>query len=53
MTRGPGREKLVGRAPGKLANIVGMPGNSITEISVTAKVDFVMKDGIVFREPTH
>jgi dihydrofolate reductase len=32
---------------------VGMPGNPIADIRVTAKVDFVMKDGIVFREPAH
>jgi imidazolonepropionase-like amidohydrolase len=36
-------------APGKLADIVAMPGDPIADIGVTAKVDFVMKDGIVFR----
>lgn len=39
-------------APGKLADIVAMPGDPIADISTTAKVDFVMKDGIVFRELT-
>ena len=38
-------------APGKLADIVAMPGDPIADIGVTAKVDFVMKDGIVYRRP--
>jgi imidazolonepropionase-like amidohydrolase len=38
-------------APGKLADIVAMPGNPIADIGTTAKVDFVMKDGIVYRGP--
>ena len=36
-------------APGKLADIVAMPGDPIEDISVTAQVDFVMKDGAVYR----
>jgi imidazolonepropionase-like amidohydrolase len=31
-------------APGKLADIVAMPGDAIADIGVTATVDFVMKD---------
>jgi imidazolonepropionase-like amidohydrolase len=38
-------------APGKLADIVAMPGDPLTDIAVTAKVDFVMKDGAVYRRP--
>ena len=38
-------------APGKLADIVAMPGDPIADISATAKVDFVMKDGVIFRAP--
>src|SRR4029079_5192755 len=38
-----GRSDLGVLAPGKLADIVAMPGNPITDIGVTAKVDFVMK----------
>lgn len=34
----------------KLADIVAMPGDPIADISATAKVDFVMKDGIVYRD---
>lgn len=37
-------------APGKLADVIAMSGNLITDIRATAKVDFVMKDGIVYRD---
>jgi imidazolonepropionase-like amidohydrolase len=46
-----GRSDLGVLAPGKLADIVAMPGNPITDIVVTTKVDFVMKDGVVYRIP--
>lgn len=36
-------------APGKRADIVAMPGNPFENISVTEKVGFVMKDGVVYR----
>jgi tryptophan 2-monooxygenase len=36
-------------AAGKRADIVAMPGNPFEDISVTEKVGFVMKDGVVFR----
>ena len=39
-------------APGKLADIVAMPGDPIADIGATAKVDFVMKDGVVYRAPS-
>ena len=45
-----GREDLGVLAPGKLADIVAMPGNPMADIRATANVDFVMKDGIVYRE---
>lgn len=38
-------------AVGKLADIVAMPGDPIADIGVTAEVDFVMKDGTVYRRP--
>jgi imidazolonepropionase-like amidohydrolase len=44
-----GRDDLGVLAPGKLADIVAMQGDPIVDISATAKVDFVMKDGIVYR----
>ena len=46
-----GRSDLGALAPGKLADIAAMPGDPITYIGVTAKVDFVMKD--VYRRRTH
>ena len=46
-----GRDDLGVLAPGKLADIVAMPGDPIADIAATAKVDFVMKDGVVFRGP--
>jgi imidazolonepropionase-like amidohydrolase len=45
-----GRDDLGVLAPGKLADIVAMPGDPIADIRVTAKVDFVMKNGIVYRD---
>jgi len=35
--------------PGKLADIVAVPGNPLDQISVMEKVDFVMKDGVIYR----
>src|SRR3954454_1717941 len=36
-------------APGKLADIIAMPGDPLADIAATTKVDFVMKDGVVYR----
>lgn len=44
-----GRDDLGVLAPGKLADIVAIPGDPIANIQDTAKVDFVMKNGIVYR----
>lgn len=46
-----GRSDLGVLAPGKLADIVAMPGDPAADIVVTTKVDFVMKDGVVYRVP--
>jgi imidazolonepropionase-like amidohydrolase len=46
-----GRNDLGVLGPGKLADIVAMPGDPIADIRATAKVDFVMKDGVVYRAP--
>ncbi len=35
--------------PGYLADIIAVPGNPLQDISVTARVAFVMKDGVVIR----
>jgi imidazolonepropionase-like amidohydrolase len=37
--------------PGKRADIVAVPGDPLQDIGVTMKVDFVMKDGVVYRQP--
>lgn len=36
---------------GKRADIVAVPGNPVEDISAVMKVDFVMKDGRVYRQP--
>ena len=46
-----GRSDLGVLAPGKLADIVAMHGDPIADIGATAKVDFVLKDGVVYRRP--
>ena len=37
--------------PGKIADIVAVPGDPTTDISVMERVDFVMKEGVVYRSP--
>jgi imidazolonepropionase-like amidohydrolase len=36
---------------GKRADIIAMPGDPLADIGNTMKVDFVMKDGVVYRTP--
>jgi imidazolonepropionase-like amidohydrolase len=38
-------------ARGKSADIVAMPGNPFRDVTVTEKVDFVMKGGVVAKRP--
>ena len=38
-------------APGKRADIIALPGDPLADIGNVLKVDFVMKDGVVVREP--
>ena len=47
----PGRSDLGVLAPGKLADIVAMPGDPFADIAATAHVDFVMRGGTVVRRP--
>jgi hypothetical protein len=47
-----GRGDLGVLAPGKLADIVAMSDDPIADIRATAMVDFVMKDGVVYRAPS-
>jgi imidazolonepropionase-like amidohydrolase len=38
-------------AEGKIADLIAMPGDPFTDIEVTGRVDFVMKDGVIFEDP--
>lgn len=38
-------------APGKIADIIAVPGNPVEDIGLMMKVNFVMKDGAVFKQP--
>jgi imidazolonepropionase-like amidohydrolase len=36
---------------GKMADIVAVPGDPLSDITVLEKVDFVMKGGVVYKKP--
>lgn len=38
-------------AEGKIADLIAMPGDPFTDIEVTGRVDFVMKEGVVYKRP--
>lgn len=38
---------------GYLADIIAVPGNPLNDVSVTQKVAFVMKGGVIYRSPAH
>jgi imidazolonepropionase-like amidohydrolase len=38
-------------AEGKIADLIAMPGDPFTDIEVTGQVDFVMKDGVIYKHP--
>jgi imidazolonepropionase-like amidohydrolase len=46
-----GAEDLGQLAPGFKADLVAVPGNPLEDVALTSKVDFVMKDGVVYRRP--
>ena len=39
-------------AQGKVADLIAMPGDPFADIKVTGQVDFVMKDGVIYKDPT-
>jgi imidazolonepropionase-like amidohydrolase len=45
-----GRDDVGTLAAGKLADIVAVPGNPLTDIKQTEHVVFVMKDGVVYKK---
>jgi imidazolonepropionase-like amidohydrolase len=47
------RPDLGSLAVGKTADIIAMPGDPFQDINVTGKVDFVMKEGLIYRQPEH
>ncbi|RCS31686.1 amidohydrolase family protein [Rhodanobacter denitrificans] len=46
-----GQDDIGVLAVGKHADIVAMPGDPLADIGATARVDFVMKSGRVYRQP--
>jgi imidazolonepropionase-like amidohydrolase len=46
-----GAEDLGQLAPGFKADLVAVPGNPLEDVALTSKVDFVMKDGVVYKRP--
>jgi imidazolonepropionase-like amidohydrolase len=38
-------------SPGKFADMIAVKGDPIADISLLQKVDFVMKDGVVYKQP--
>ena len=37
--------------PGFYADVIAVPGDPIQDISVVTKVDFVMKNGVIYKQP--
>src|SRR5262249_34497033 len=47
-------DKDLGRlTPGKIADVVAVPGNPVDDISLMKRVSFVMKDGVVYKRDGH
>jgi len=44
-------DKVVTIHPGKLADIVAVPGDPLKDVTVLEQVDFVMKGGVVYKKP--
>ena len=39
-------------AEGKIADLIAMPGDPFADINVTGQVDFVMKEGVIYKDPS-
>jgi imidazolonepropionase-like amidohydrolase len=45
-----GDEKNIGTvAPGRYADLTGVPGDPLSDITLVGKVSFVMKGGVVYK----
>ncbi len=44
-------ESLGSLEPGKFADVVAVPGDPLADITLTSRVDFVMKGGTVYKQP--
>jgi imidazolonepropionase-like amidohydrolase len=48
-----GQEATLGTIePGKLADVVAVPGDPVKDIAAMTRVSFVMKNGVVYKQPT-
>lgn len=36
---------------GKRADVIALPGDPVADINAVLNVDFVMKDGVIFKQP--
>jgi imidazolonepropionase-like amidohydrolase len=41
-------DRLGSLTPGKVADLIAVPGDPLADISVMERVGFVMKDGVVY-----
>lgn len=47
-----GESKIGAVAPGMRADLIGVRGDPMANVDLFSKVDFVMKDGVSYKEPT-
>jgi len=45
------QDKIGTLEPGKLADMVAVPGDPLADVSILERVDFVMKGGMVYKKP--
>ena len=44
-------DRLGSVQPGKVADLVAVPGDPLADVSLMRQVNFVMKDGVVYKGP--